>query len=325
MIKVKFNLINLAAGIFLILQIVSFTTILSFPLPASAQSSSDAAKSLQFTPQVPIPNTDLNKTVDVGKYNPTSGKMESDLLARYIFGFYNYGLAIAGILATIVLMGGGVVWLVSAGDPGKIGQAKELIAGSISGVIILVIAWMLLNTINPNLVNLTPIKTTTLTKVTLDSDDGIINSLNNAPTDTEVKWFCSNTPDDSCIKTVPPSINLDINICRAKLGEHSSCPYRQIWCCGESASDQKKSDEYCYGRQPGEDCKLTITSIGTDGYCENNKCNPCKKIGDACSGGSKNYECPGESLFNCGESSRTSDCDCGVLGLGNCTCKETWK
>ena len=325
MIKVKFNLINLAAGMFLVLQVVSFTVIFSLPLPVSAQSASDSTKSLQFTPQVPIPNTDLNKTVDVGKYNPTSGKMESDLLARYIFGFYNYGLAIAGILATIVLMGGGVIWLVSAGDPGKISQAKELIAGSISGVIILVIAWMLLNTINPNLVNLTSIKTATLTKVILDSDDGMIDNFKNAPTDTEVKWICVNNAGQLCGDGVnPPSINLDHKICQEQLGSSPSCPYGQLRCCGKSNADQKKSDEYCYGRQIGEDCKLTMTSIGTDGYCENNKCNPCKKIGDACSGGSKNYECIDDLLW-CGESSRNSDCDCGTLGLGNCTCKATWK
>jgi len=323
MIKAKFNLTNLTAGIFLILQVISFTAIFSFPLPTQAQSSSDAAKSLQFTPQVQIPNTEFNKTVDVGKFNTQTGKMESDLLARYILGFYNYGLAIAGILATIVLMGGGVVWLVSAGDPGKISQAKELIAGSISGVVILVIAWMLLNTINPNLVNLTQLKTTTLTKVILDSDDGIIDTLKNAPTDTEVKWFCASTPNDSCRNTNPPSINLNIKICREKLGEHSSCPYGQTWCCGKSATDQKKANEYCYGRQTGEDCKLTMTSIGTDGYCENNKCNPCKPLGSACSGALQNHECIGRYGF-CGDSGSGSDCNCNLVG-GNCTCDPTWK
>jgi len=325
MIKVKFNLINLAASLFLILQIISFTVILSFPSPAQAQSASDAAKSLQFTPQVQIPNTEFNKTVNVGNFNSKTGKMESDLLSRYILGFYNYGLAIAGILATIVLMGGGVIWLVSAGDPGKISQAKELITGSISGIVILVVAWMILNTINPNLVNLTPIKTTTLTKVILDSDDGMIDDLKNAPADTEIKWICVNNSSLLCDNGVnPPTINLDHKICQEKLGASPSCPYDQLRCCGKSNTDLKKSNEYCYGRQTGEDCKLTMTSIGTDGYCENNKCNPCKKIGDACSGGSKNYECF-DDLLQCGESSQNADCDCGFLGLGSCTCKDTWK
>ena len=80
--------------------------------------------------------------------------MESTLLANYIGAIYNYGLAIAGILATIVLMGGGVIWLTSGGDSGKITQAKELITGSITGTLILVCAWVILNTVNPELVNL---------------------------------------------------------------------------------------------------------------------------------------------------------------------------
>ncbi len=321
--KAKFNLIGWAASLFLILQIAGFTAIFSFPSPAQAQSSSDATKSLQFTPQIEIPNSQINKTVDVGKYNTATSKMESDLLAKYIVSIYNYGLTIAGILAAIVLMGGGIIWLTSGGDSGKVSQAKDLISGSIIGLIILVVAWVILNTINPNLVNLTLIKTDTLTKVILDSDDGIIDDMKNAPVDTSVKWICMPNADMPCSNTAPPSINLDTKICLEKLGAHQSCPLDRIWCCGGSASDQQKSNEYCYGRQPGEDCKLTMTSIGADGYCENNKCNPCKRIGDACSGAKKNYECI-DNLLKCGKSSQNADCNCNVFG-NNCTCDATWE
>ncbi len=325
MIKPKFNLLKLAAGAFLTFQIISLMVLFALPLPAAAQSSADATIPLNFNPQVQIPNSPFAKTtVPVGTYNAASGTMTSDLLSNYIIAIYNYGLAIAGILATIVLMGGGVLWLVSGGDSGKINQAKELITGSVTGMLILVAAWMILNTVNPNLVNLKAIETTALTKIVLDSDDGIIDNVKNIPSDASVKWTCFTTPGFSCSDDTPPSINLNVEICRQQLGEHASCPIDQIWCCGKSAADQKKANEYCYGRQTGEDCKLTMTSIGIDGYCENNKCNSCKRIGDTCSGGSKNYECI-DKLAECGRSSQTADCDCGTLGLGSCTCKATWK
>lgn len=75
-------------------------------------------------------------------------------IAQYIEGIYKYGLSIAGILAAIVLMGGGVLWLISAGDASKITQAKELITGSVVGLLILSSSYLILKQINPNLVEL---------------------------------------------------------------------------------------------------------------------------------------------------------------------------
>lgn len=156
MIKSKFNLIKFSAGIFCTLQLIGLLTIFAYPLPANAQTNSQATQTLKFTPQITIPNSDFeaNTEMDVGKYNATTKKIASDLLPRYIMSIYNYGLVIIGILATFVLMGAGILWLVSGGDSGKITQAKELIGGSVAGIIILVCAWVILNTVNPELVNL---------------------------------------------------------------------------------------------------------------------------------------------------------------------------
>jgi len=131
----------------------------------TAQANTDNApkyKPLIFTPQIKIPilGSDLNKaSTTVGSYDQTTGIMTSDLLAKYIKALYDYGLMIGGILATIVLMGGGILWLVSAGNDTKITQAKELIGGSVTGLVILFSSWVLLTTVNPELVNNKTIKT----------------------------------------------------------------------------------------------------------------------------------------------------------------------
>lgn len=75
-------------------------------------------------------------------------------IAEYINGIYKYGFGIAGILAAIMLMAGGVIWLTSAGDASKIGQAKNLITGSVIGLIVLSTSYIILETINPELTNL---------------------------------------------------------------------------------------------------------------------------------------------------------------------------
>jgi hypothetical protein len=51
-------------------------------------------------------------------------------------------------------MAAGVIWITSGGDSGKVGQAKKMIVGSLTGIIILACSWLILNTINPKLVSL---------------------------------------------------------------------------------------------------------------------------------------------------------------------------
>jgi len=88
-------------------------------------------------------------------------------LSEYILAIYNYGLSIAGILAAIVLMGGGALWLVSGGDASRVTQAKELIIGSVTGVIILFTSYIILYQINPELTKLQSIGLGTIKMVDL--------------------------------------------------------------------------------------------------------------------------------------------------------------
>jgi len=88
-------------------------------------------------------------------------------LSEYLMAIYNYGLAIAGILAAIVLMGGGVLWLISSGDASRITQAKELIVGSITGIIIMFSSYLILIQINPELIKFRPISIGTIKKIDL--------------------------------------------------------------------------------------------------------------------------------------------------------------
>lgn len=138
--------------------IIGILIIPAFSRPALAQDY----QSLIYEPQVQIPisGSGFDKTSQpVGQYNESTGKMTSDLLARYIKVLYDYGMSIAGILAAIVLMGGGFLWLASGGNDSKIAQAKEMIVGSVVGLAILFSSWIILNTVNPELIKMKPIST----------------------------------------------------------------------------------------------------------------------------------------------------------------------
>ena len=118
-----------------------------------------AEEGLEFTPQIGIGDSEFQQGVGVNlgsQYESSTGAiyLRSDLMARYIQAFYKYSQTVVGILAVIILMVGGLIWLTSAGEADKISQAKKMIGGSITGIIILFSSWIILNTINPDLVNL---------------------------------------------------------------------------------------------------------------------------------------------------------------------------
>ncbi len=122
--------------------------------------------------QIPIPGLSLTKTSAI-KYTANedgSYQVQIPWLSEYILAIYKYGLSIAGILAALILMAGGALWLVSGGDASRVTQAKELIAGSVTGLIILFSSYIILIQINPDLVQLKPITIGTIQGVDLVSD-----------------------------------------------------------------------------------------------------------------------------------------------------------
>ena len=113
-------------------------------LPVAA----DVTDPLVFIPQVGVPGL-----VEKGQ-QITLANNDTSYIALMIKSFYNYGLGIAGILAAIVLMAGGILWLASAGSSDKISQAKELIIGSITGLLLVFSSWIILKTVNPYLLEM---------------------------------------------------------------------------------------------------------------------------------------------------------------------------
>lgn len=108
--------------------------------------------------QIDLPTLTLTDKVQCTVGEGGSWECKIPWIGEYVKAIYDYGLGIAGILAAIVLMAGGVVWLISAGDASRVSLAKELISGSVTGLVILMSSYVLLIQINPELVNFRPIK-----------------------------------------------------------------------------------------------------------------------------------------------------------------------
>jgi hypothetical protein len=74
--------------------------------------------------------------------------------AEMVGNLYKFSLLIAGASAFAVMIYGAILYTASAGNSSKQQDAREWIMGAIWGVILLLSAYLILYTINPNLVNL---------------------------------------------------------------------------------------------------------------------------------------------------------------------------
>ena len=72
-------------------------------------------------------------------------------LGKLIAWLYYFIIGISGFAAFIMLIWGGVQWLTSAGNPSKMGEARDRIGSALLGIVIILASWLILNTIDPNL------------------------------------------------------------------------------------------------------------------------------------------------------------------------------
>ena len=94
-----------------------------------------------FTLLQPLP-TDSEETL---KTNVT--------LKQYLTWAYKFALALTGFLAVMMIVIGGVEWIISGASESMISEAKKHINGAITGLIIALVAYLVLYTINPSLVD----------------------------------------------------------------------------------------------------------------------------------------------------------------------------
>ncbi len=82
------------------------------------------------------------------------GKKEFSNIGDFLKTNFNLAITFAGILAVIMIVIAGVQWVTSGGNSEMITSAKKRIGGALTGLLIAYLSFTILNTINPDLVNL---------------------------------------------------------------------------------------------------------------------------------------------------------------------------
>jgi len=209
-----------------------------------------AADPINLNLQVPIPGGPSN--IDFTNNKSTKP------IADYIRVIYKYAIGIVGILATVVMMIGGIMWIMSGGSPERAGEAKAYISASLTGLVLTLASYLILATVNPALVNFK------ITDVASVSELGCCYSW---PVTSEADVKCEAVSESVCVAAGKKYINsscADVGYCSAKM----TC-----------ALDENNG-------------QLCVTAESKQGYCVNGSsaCNPCKLSGATCSFG-RDYEC----------------------------------
>ena len=74
--------------------------------------------------------------------------------AGWVAAFYQVAIFFSGILAFGSIVYGGFLYATAAGNPSRESQGKDWIQNALFGVLLLAGAYLILYTVNPNLINL---------------------------------------------------------------------------------------------------------------------------------------------------------------------------
>lgn len=91
-------------------------------------------------------------------------------IAEYISWIYKYAIGVIGILATVVMMIGGIMWIVAGGNAGRITEAKAWIGASVTGLILALCSYTILWQINPDLVKFDPLSIQVVEAFAIDKE-----------------------------------------------------------------------------------------------------------------------------------------------------------
>jgi hypothetical protein len=90
---------------------------------------------------------------EMGGFSPES---TTTVLPEYVKYVFNFSLGISGVVVFLILVYAGIRYLTSAGDPAKQGDSKKQIWAALLGLAVLFGSYLILTTINPQLINLDP-------------------------------------------------------------------------------------------------------------------------------------------------------------------------
>ncbi|MEI7740952.1 MAG: M15 family metallopeptidase [bacterium] len=156
--------------------------------------AADVTQNLAPEPSIKIPGFEgFSKiTRDVGN----AGLIRVPYIAEYVAALYRYAVGAGAIIAAFMITVGGFQYVLSAGEPGRVGPAKKRIQDALVGFLLLIGSYILLYSINPNYVKLESIALFSVPHVELQDRGTESEQVSaNESTSFDTNFNLSNCPD----------------------------------------------------------------------------------------------------------------------------------
>ena len=89
-------------------------------------------------------------------------------IGQYITGLYRFAVLATTIVAVVVMMVSGYLWLTAAGNVERVSSARGYIGGALTGLMLMLGSYTILNLINPKLVTFEGLRIPVVKKISLD-------------------------------------------------------------------------------------------------------------------------------------------------------------
>lgn len=296
-------------------QLTALLFLAAFP-EAGRADDSPSTSGVNFVPQVTI-GQDSEANFTKGTAVPVDG----NTVGQYIRLIYKYAIGVIGILATIVMMIGGVLWLTAGGNQTRVSEAQEWIKASITGLALALASYLILATVNPAL---TTFKSLDIQKISQYNFKCCVTQLlvsdqnGNGVTDYECADVHTDTDQANCRGNIQNQSCSSLIECQGRTNGQNQ-PAAPLGTCdtqGLCPSSQYCVNGNCYNGSAYSPCKDPVNSLG---QCKNGSC--VMGIGSTgvgiCSPGDPGSVCCSNSDCKSGKCTRDTNLDCTESDVKN--------
>lgn len=210
---------------------IRFGIFLSLVVAGSLFARSAGAQSppITFVPEIPIFGL-LEKVITIS----------STSIGDYIRVIFVAFIWVVGILATVMVVYGGIKWVAAAGNAGRIKDARDIVDNAVIGVVIALTSVVLLNIINPSFTKLNGIFLGDVGKQMFGDTDVATGEFNEALTCTTKKGpiQVENTCSVSTVKFGWPVADVD-PVVKSRVGPRDAAAGSKCHPGTDFSTDQK--------------------------------------------------------------------------------------
>jgi len=142
--------------------------------PNNTESQNDTPDIETDTPTVISPNIQVDILGVKAKLKTVTCNPDCEIgwIGQYISAIFTYGISLAIALSVVMIMVGGLIWLMSGGRQDQVGRAKEFITGALSGLFLALLSVIILQVINPELISFDPFNLRSPKKIVPEFESG---------------------------------------------------------------------------------------------------------------------------------------------------------